>query len=129
YRPRRAARAPRRPRPVQRRTVPHRRLGRPARRLGRPAPSAGPPRTVGCAVPLAWDCAPEHLLAGCSDSLRRAVEGTAPASTLLACAAQVHTAPRASRAILPELPTPFLPGGGLSRFGVGCVVCRTLFLQ
>lgn len=51
----------------------------------------GAPLAAGWAVPLVWDSTLEDLPSGYSDSLRRAVECTVPANTLVVCAAQVHT--------------------------------------
>lgn len=59
------------------------------RRYSRCGGLGGPPG-VGFDPRVAWDSTLEDLPSGYSDSLRRAVEGERPASTLVVCAAQVH---------------------------------------
>ena len=61
---------------------------------------------------------------------RRKVEKVGPSCTAPIRAVWADCFAAVRRYAGPVSPaTPFLPGGGLSRFGVGCVVCRTLFLQ
>lgn len=86
------------------------------------AAPAEQPQMVAAAwgVPIAWDEEPEHLPTGYSDALVRALaddEASAPADTLVICAAQVHPGLRGT-GLAPRLLAHLIEvgqGHGLSR--------------